>query len=183
MSKNKSTTSTDNLVIKLMSEKDVDQFSALRLKALKEEPTSFGGDYEEAKLLEPSEFAKRLVSDDFQFALGAFNPDLVGFAGFYRERGKKACHKGVVWGVYVMPDFRGLGIAKQLMMAAIMCAQEMPGLDYMKLTVATQNKAAFDLYKSLGFKQFGVEFAALMVDGKPVDEAMMQLNLRNSGDE
>jgi ribosomal protein S18 acetylase RimI-like enzyme len=167
----------DNMIIKLMSESDIESFWTLRLKALQESPTSFGADYEESKLLDLAEVSKRLASNDEQFGIGAFSPDLVGFAGFFRSKGKKSRHHGTIWGVYVLPEFRGLGISRQLMVAAIMCAQEIPGLEYLKLTVTTSNKPAKKLYKSLGFEQYGVEPAALKVEGKEIDEALMQLKL------
>jgi ribosomal protein S18 acetylase RimI-like enzyme len=70
-----------------------------------------------------------------------------------------------------------LGIARQLMVASIMYAQELPDLEYLQLSVAIPNKPATKLYKSLGFEKYGVETAALKVDGKNVDEALMQLQL------
>ena len=58
-----------------------------------------------------------------------------------------------------------------------MYAQELPDLEFVKLSVSIPNKPATKLYKSLGFEKYGVEPAALKVDGKHVDEALMQLIL------
>lgn len=167
----------EELVIKLLSEKDVEIFWPLRLQALKDEPTSFGSDYEESKALELKEVETRLACNDDSFVLGAFSPELIGFVGFFRLKGKKLRHKGTIWGMYVSPEFRGMGIARQLMLASIMYAQELPDLEYLKLTVVTLHKSAYKLYKSLGFEKYGEEPAALKIDGKKADEALMQLKL------
>ncbi len=169
----------DQLIIKLLSENDIGTFWPLRLRALQEEPESFGADYEEAKLLSAEEVSKRLTSNDEQFALGAFCPDLVGFVGFFRQKGNKVKHQGTIWGMYVLPEYRGLSISRQLMVAAIMCAQEIPELEYLKLSVVTKKQNAFKLYKSLGFEQYGVEPAALKLSGAYLDEALMQLKLHH----
>jgi ribosomal protein S18 acetylase RimI-like enzyme len=172
-------TQTDNMTIKLMAESDFESFSTLRIQALQELPTSFGADYEEFKLLDRAEVSKHLASNDEQFAIGAFSADLdlVGFVGFFRSKGKKSRHHGTIWGVYVLPELRGLGISRQLMVAAIKRAQEIPDLEHLNLTVATSNDPAKKLYKSLGFEQYGIEPATLKVDGKAVDGSLMQLKL------
>lgn len=167
----------EEVIIKMLSEKDFESFWPLRLKALQEEPESFGADYEEAKLRAAEDVSKRLTSNDEQFALGAFCPDLVGFVGFFRDQGKKVRHKGTIWGMYVHPDFRGLSISRQLMVAAILCAQEISELEYLKLSVVTKKHNAVKLYESLGFMQFGIEPAALKLAGDYLDEALMQLEL------
>ncbi len=167
----------EELIIKLLSEKDVEIFWPLRLRALKEEPGSFGADYEESKGHDLKEIASRLACNDDSFVLGAFCPDLIGVVGFYRQKGKKLRHQGTIWGMYLAPEFRGMSIARQLMVASIMYAQELPDLEYLKLTVTIPNKPASKLYKSLGFEKYGVEPAALKINGKNVDEILMQLKL------
>ena len=167
----------ENLIIKLLSEKDIDIYWPLRLKSLKEEPTSFGADYEESKALDLQTVASRLACNDDTFVIGAFCPELIGSVGLFREKGKKKRHQGTIWGVYLIPEFRGMGISRQLMVAAIMYAQELPELEFLKLSVSIPNKPATKLYKSLGFEKYGIEPAALKVEGKNVDEALMQLKL------
>jgi len=167
----------ENLIIKLLSEKDIEIYWPLRLKALKEEPTSFGADYEESKALDLKDVASRLACNDDSFVIGAFCPDLIGCVGFFRQKGKKGRHQGTIWGLYLVPEYRGMNIARQLMVAAIMYAQELPDLEFLKLSVSIPNKPATKLYKSLGFEKYGVEPAALKIDGKDIDEALMQLKL------
>jgi RimJ/RimL family protein N-acetyltransferase len=45
------------------------------------------------------------------------------------------------------------------------------------LTVVTINRAARGLYLSLGFKSYGIENAALKLDGRYLDEELMELKL------
>jgi ribosomal protein S18 acetylase RimI-like enzyme len=168
---------TSKCEIRLLSEDDVELFFPLRLRALKEEPESFGGSYEESSQLAIADVAKRLHNSEDGFVLGAFIDDLVGVVGFYREKGLKSRHKGVIWGMYVAPEARGKGIGRQLMNAAIARCQTFPGVEQLMLAVVTTREAARNLYVSLGFKTYGVEPRALKLQGRYVDEEMMLLHL------
>ncbi len=110
---------------------------------------------------------------------GAFEgAELVGMAGFARNLREKSHHKGLIWGVYVRPAYRGRGVARDLLRALIERAKLQRGLEQIMLTVAVDQAAARRLYESLGFEVFGHERHALKVDGEYVDEDHMVLWLR-----
>jgi len=163
--------------VRILSESDVDSFWQLRLRALKEEPESFGAAYEESANIPISDVAKRLHSSDDSFVLGAFMPTLVGMLGFYRQQGLKVRHKGTIWGMYVTPEGRGQGVGQALMRAAIARATAILDLEQLALTVVTNNEAARNLYLSLGFQSYGVEREALKLGDRFLDEEMMVLKL------
>jgi GNAT superfamily N-acetyltransferase len=55
--------------------------------------------------------------------------------GFKREKGKKLRHKAIIWGMYVVPEVRRLGVGKALLKEMIGRAREMEGLEQLILTV------------------------------------------------
>jgi ribosomal protein S18 acetylase RimI-like enzyme len=81
---------------------------------------------------------------------GAVEPDLIGMAGIAQEEGAKSRHKARLWGVYVIPARRGLGIGRALVEAAIEFARSLDGLTHVHLAVAESGQAAQALYERRG---------------------------------
>ena len=84
-------------------------------------PQSFAESAEEHRATPIELAAARLrQADDASFVLGAFlSGELVGMAGFFREKHLKARHKGRIWGVYVRVNYRGQGIGRALFSALL----------------------------------------------------------------
>ncbi|GIP58481.1 GNAT family N-acetyltransferase [Paenibacillus woosongensis] len=94
--------------------------------------------------------------------------------GFKRGQGMKFKHKGMIWGVYVVPDYRGRGIAKELLQEVLRRGKD----KQINLSVVTANKVAVGLYKILGFERYGTEKNALEYIGRGYDEEYMTYYLR-----
>jgi ribosomal protein S18 acetylase RimI-like enzyme len=167
--------------VRVLSESDADDFWALRLRALREEPDSFGSAYEEAVDTPLPDVAKRLRSSDDSFVLGAFAPQLAAIIGCHRREGGKLRHKATIWGMYVAPEHRGLGLGRALLLSAIARASDLPGLELLLLQVATTNQAARALYESAGFNSYAMERRALKVGSRYLDEDLMALELLDAG--
>jgi RimJ/RimL family protein N-acetyltransferase len=166
----------NDLYVRFLGPEDFDLFWPVRLLALRESPEAFGASYEESKRLPPEEAIKRLSPEDGGFVLGAFiDGVLVGVTGCMRQQGLKGRHKAVIWGVYVVPDFRGRGVARAMMSKALSHCLLIDGLEEVTLTVVTTNESALKLYQSLGFVTYGVEPRALKVEDRYYDEALMVL--------
>lgn len=156
------------------------EFSRLRLEALEREPRAFGESPEQHRAMPPEAIAQRLGSgsDDGNFVLGAFAEErLVGMVGFYQGQGLKARHKGHIWGVYVSQDWRGKGLARQLLDSIISLARSKPEIEQLMLAVAVGQDAAKKLYQSLGFEVYGREPHAIKLGKTYVDEDLMVLRL------
>lgn len=170
-----------SLEIRPLKRDDADMYGPVRLRALKEEPESFGESYEEGCERTIESIAEMLDRDcNDSFVLGAFvNDELAGTVGCVRRDRLKIRHQAQIWGMYVAPEHRGKGIGKALLKAAIARAAAIDGLEQICLSVVTTNEAARSAYLKLGFKTFGLEPRALKVDGKYLDEEHMILMLHD----
>src|SRR5579864_9383242 len=125
--------------IRKLREADAEVFWNFRLRALRDNPESFGASYEEILERGIAGVAQGLrkrdtAPDDATF--GAFEgTTLIGIAGFRREVEVKRRHKGIIWGMYVPQEMRGKGIGKALLLAAIAYAKTLPGLEKINLSV------------------------------------------------
>ena len=109
--------------------------------------------------------------------LGAFAPNLIATVGCDRKEGLKLRHKAMIWGMYVMPEWRGRALGRALLMAAIARAREVAGLEQLLLQLGIANAAAAALYKSLGFAAYGMEPRGLKIGDRYCDEYLMMLEL------
>ncbi len=165
------------MIVRVLTPEDAVPFKRLRRERLEQSPKAFAESISEHEAISLSTIAARLSRSDDNFVMGAFSPerDLAGMAGFARETRLKARHKAIVWGVYVRPRWRGQGVGRAIMTELLKRARSLPGLEQIRLSVATTQEAAKQLYESLGFEVFGTERHALLVDGEYVDEHHMVL--------
>ncbi|MBW4666357.1 MAG: GNAT family N-acetyltransferase [Cyanomargarita calcarea GSE-NOS-MK-12-04C] len=149
-------------------------YQSIRLQALRDSPTAFNSSYEEEKQRSISEFADLLVPSPSRGIFGVFDASqLVATVGFGREIRRKVNHKGIIRGMYVAPKYRRQGVGKQLLSHALSFADSQPGLVQLTLVVNTANISAISLYEAFGFKSFGIEPAAALIDGALHDEMHM----------
>ncbi|TCP54473.1 acetyltransferase (GNAT) family protein [Tumebacillus sp. BK434] len=160
---------------------DAASFRALRLRGLQEYPQAFGSSYEEERHVtlesDIAAFASRVAPHNF--IAGAFLKDgsLVGMIGFVQQQKNKLKHKGMIWGMYVIPELHGTGAGSKLMQHLIDEVKRLPEVTQIQLAVVTTNEPAKRLYERKGFQVYGVEKDALRVDGIVYDEYLMALYL------
>lgn len=166
--------------ILLLQPDDAQVYWDLRLFALQESPASFGSTWEES-VNRPNpleQVIERLQPSDHMFTMGAFDEgQLIGVVTIVRENQIKFAHRANLFAMYVSPQARGKGIAKQLIQKAIEQASRMNGLEQINLTVASTNQAARRLYESVGFVEFGYEEKAMKHGDEYWDEVWMKLQL------
>ena len=100
------------------------------------------------------------------------NTRILGIGGFARISGTKTQHKGLIWGMYVRADSRGMDVADKIMEALLAHAKD--HVRHVQLTVVAHNARAVAFYERHGFMRYGVEPASIqMENGEYVDEALM----------
>jgi len=165
--------------IRLLTPDDAGEWLRLRIEALEQEPQAFSASLDEYRSLSVDEVKRRLWSSEDAFVVGAFErSQLLGIAGFLREKGPKTRHKGRIWGVYVTPQARGKKLGRNLMEQALKRGLAIEGIEQILISVATTQQSAVNLYRSLGFTPFGREPRALKIGGKLIDEDCMVLQNR-----
>jgi RimJ/RimL family protein N-acetyltransferase len=166
------------LFIRRLGPGDASAFQTLRLHGLLSEPAAFSSSYEEEKDIGLATVEARLTMARDRATFGAFDGErLIGIVGLAREQKRKLQHKALIWGVYVIEQERRRGTGKMLLATALNFAQTLPGLLQVNLTVNADNAPASGLYHSLGFKEFGRETNALIIDGQPHDEIHMCMRI------
>jgi ribosomal protein S18 acetylase RimI-like enzyme len=161
--------------VRLVNEEDAQALWDLRLEALERGPRAFAESPEEHRKLSVEVFSARLREGwPDNFVVGAFQGEaLMGMAGFLRSGGIKTRHKGRIWGVYLNDAARGRGLATKMLEALLDIARGLEGLTCVTLTVGEGNSKAIELYRRLGFREYGLDPCALRVEGVCVAELLM----------
>ena len=148
--------------IRRLTPTDAVAFRALRLEAMRIDPDCFASSHDEEAAKPEAWFVERL-GEDGVFAAD-LNGRLVGLVGFTQETKVKMRHKGTIYGMFVHPDARGLGLGAALLSAALEHARGR--VENVLLAVTSVNAAAIRLYEAAGFVRYGLEPRSLkMSDG------------------
>ena len=161
------------MIVRQLCSEDAAEYQGLRLRALRESPASFSSSYAQEADRSLPEIAIRIApaADGTRCVFGVFTGDrLSGFVAFIRPQAEKLRHCAELAGMYVAPEFRRHGFGRALLDAVVVHARSAGGIRQLKLGVNAANTAARRLYQSGGFTCFGVEPAALYVDGRYYDE-------------
>lgn len=169
------------IAIRRLNESDAQDWQEIRLRALKDNPESFGMTAEEEAAI-PLEFIERRFKQDLsgeeRFILGGFDSDkLIGVLGFDRQQLQKRKHIGVMWGIFVDRGHRKHGLARELVNDLLARVRNVPGITHIRVTTTTENEGAKTLYTSCGFVSWGTEPHALLVNGKLLDEEHFAVDL------
>ena len=169
---------------------DAARYMKFRRRMLLDAPLAFSATPDDDRALEATHLA-RYLTDDRKALFGVEQPiaeidgkrdadttvALIAAAGLVGTAAGKFAHRARIWGVFVDPDYRGRGLGRLVMRAAIALAEKWDGVDYIDLGVSENSTAAWRLYESLGFEAWGREPETTQWEGKRYDEIFMTLRL------
>jgi RimJ/RimL family protein N-acetyltransferase len=167
------------MIIRILEYSDAKQYHDLRLEALQVNPEAFSTSLKEV-ISRPNQIEQyeKSFRQRETYNFGAFEEDkLIGMVTLLPEIKEKLKHKANIVAMYVTPAYRGQGVGKALLEAAIKQAYELEGITNINLSVVSVNHGAKGLYQKLGFQTFGLEEKALKVNNVFYDEEYMSLRL------
>jgi ribosomal protein S18 acetylase RimI-like enzyme len=171
------------ITIRELDEHDTKGFLALKRRGLASDPEAFVATLGDDAPSYPEMVRVRLSRASIQagdIVVGAFAPDLIGIIAITRDARTKRQHKADLHGMYVVPEYRGKGLGKTLLVKGLEMAEEMAGLEEIQLIVATQNREATALYERYGFVHVWTELRALKIDDSYVDAHHMILPITST---
>lgn len=95
-----------------------------------------------------------------------------GIANLYLQPYEKMAHQ-CLFAIIVDEKYRGKGVGAKLMRELMKLAKERFKLEFLHLEVY-QGNPAIDLYRRLGFKQYGVHKKFMKDKGQYIDKILMQ---------
>jgi RimJ/RimL family protein N-acetyltransferase len=155
-------------------ESDLVDFRELRLEALRNNPASFGSDYDTVKANPMQFWISRLYagSEDGALYFAVHAEDLIGMCGIQLGTNPKTRHSATIWGAYVRPVWQGLHIAGNLIENCIEWGKT-HGVKVAKLAVVADNASAIRCYEGCGFTVYGRDPRAMRHAGVFYDELLM----------
>ncbi|HMB91440.1 MAG TPA: GNAT family N-acetyltransferase [Rhodothermales bacterium] len=142
-------------------------YRAFMLQTYADEPEGFTATVAERAPLPLAWWTARVSDepDPAELVYGAFvDARLVGVAGLRFERRERTRHKASLFGLCMLPSFRGQGIARALVEQVLTQARSTPGTCVVQLKVMASNVPALQLYESCGFRPYGTEPYAIKMD-------------------
>ena len=135
----------------------------LMLHGYEHAPDAFTSTPQERAAMPLSWWAQRIADPaGMGVAFGAMEEEhLVGTVALEFSSKPKTRHKAHLIGMYVLESWRGHGIGRRLVAAALEHAARQPGIALVTLTVTEGNASAVGLYEAAGFRSFGVEPMAI----------------------
>lgn len=167
-------------MIRQLVASDSDSYYQLRLSGLELHPQAFGtgaDDWRKATGEQVRSLLAGSSADDF--VLGAFQGGaLAGAIGLKREYKYAAHHKGTIWGLFVAPERRRASLGTQLLSQLVEVVKERGEIEYLRALVTSTELAALQLFKSLGFSEYGLERRGIKVGAEHFDQVYLRLDLR-----
>lgn len=148
----------------------------LRLHALSDAPQAFGSSYA-STITQPEQYwIDRLRDVECGRSILLFaerDQQLIGMIGAFWGSGDTAPGYATIIAVYVRPEFRGYGVASQLLTTVLATLAKVPDIRRVELTVNPMQISALHLYRRRGFEVVR-SMRSEMGDGIEYDEFVME---------
>jgi len=168
---------------RLLTPDDAELYQKIRLEGLAINPEAFAETPAEQQSLSNKDLTTILTAKETfpqRFVLGAFlEEECAGLIGFSRDRRDKLKHRGSIWGTYVCPKMRGIGVGRTLIKDLLVRVKQFDGIESVLLSVGSISPEAEALYLSFGFACYGVEEKGLKLEDRTVDLKLMSLSIKS----
>ena len=169
-------------MIRLLTEKDINQYLKIRLQSLKTDPKAFLSTFESESKLPLEYFQHKIRNAEKDQIFGYYglfeNSRLIAYAQISDGYLVKKRHIGYFYEVYIDPDFRKKGYATQLINYLIDKIRKYKEIEQIELKVNSRNKSAIALYEKLGFKRIAtLPHTVKEPDGSYQDEYIYNLKI------
>ena len=154
------------------------ELRAIRLEALRSEPTAFSSSYEETLAWSDEDWRRRLENDHRLHLLARAGSCPIGIVGGYLGSDEGDDSVAVVFGMYVTGEHRGKGIGRLLLTSLIDRLTSFPQITTIRLWVTQTQDPARRLYESVGFQVVGKAEESIVVNDRQYDELIMELRAR-----
>jgi RimJ/RimL family protein N-acetyltransferase len=141
--------------VRQLSEDDAQALWDLRLCALTTDPQAFRETADHHRATPVELHRERLRSSSNNAIYGAFcGGMLIGMVGIHRLPEPHA-NRARIWGMFILPDYRGIGAGTAALLSSIDHARSWPGVTEIELAVAASQESAKRMYLRQAFVPTG----------------------------
>jgi ribosomal protein S18 acetylase RimI-like enzyme len=160
---------TETVVVRRLAVDDLELWKHIRLTAIQTAPRAFGRTLAGFQAQNDADHIRRLTGSTL---FGAFSGgQIIGSAGWYQVDFATEDHRGKINSVFVVPAFRGTGVAEMLIKAIVTEAKTK--VVQLELTVTAGQERAVAFYRRMGFEIVGTIPRGLCHDGVYSHEHIM----------
>ena len=160
---------TETPVVRRLTDQDLEIWKRIRLTAIQTAPRAFGRTLASFQAQNDADHIRRLTGSTL---FGAFSGgQIIGSAGWNQVDFATENHRGKINSVFVIPAFRGTGVAEMLINAIVTEAKTK--VVQLALTVTATQDRAVAFYRRMGFEIVGTIPRGLCHDGVFSDEHFM----------
>lgn len=154
---------------------DCEQYVQLRVEGFTHQTREFRFSPQDERGLKKDDIINRIKHE---FIIGVFDQaELIAIGGVTPYSGSKLNHRALLWGMYVKPDYRGLGLSNKIVESLLSESKER-AIEQVLLTVVSENKTAINLYEKWGFTPYAIDRLAVKVgENDYLDEMLMVKSL------
>ncbi len=142
-------------------------YKKLMLMATQESPFSWVTSHNEVRLLTEREIVEMLDcgQNESLFNVGVLSTkkELIACLSLAFAPQHRLAHKATLHGMYVLPEFRQQGLARELLAMCINKVTDKPEVIFLDVSVVTAAHAARRFYRATGFSSFALEPDAVKV--------------------
>ncbi len=145
------------------------------MKAFKTDPTSFGESFEREEKKSEQELREKLLNKKHRAYIAKVGDKIAAMAEYDVFLPQHVEHTAMISTVFTDPDFRRRGLSEKVMKRMLDDLHNREKISRVRLSVGTAHPAAREMYKKLGFIEFGIGKREMKVGDQYYDQIHMDL--------